>query len=151
MGTAVAVAEGVDPTRPCCVAGGPCPAPSVPTRSGCFFELAARALRAVPGTEPLRDRLVEPWLEVSAGAAEQLVVGSRPRPEGDPGRRRHRPRPATRPARQLARRERSTGPASTLRGNVVSLFGGVVDGGEVGADLVGAGMPRSVYRVRACW
>lgn len=39
-----------------------------------FFELTALALRAVPGTEDLRTRLVEPWLATGEALADALGV-----------------------------------------------------------------------------
>lgn len=37
-----------------------------------FFELVGQAIQGVPGTEALRDDLVEPWLDLGAALAEEL-------------------------------------------------------------------------------
>jgi AcrR family transcriptional regulator len=71
MGTAAEVADGVDPTEALLRGWRTLSGPERADEERLFFELAARALRSVPGTEPLRDRLVEPWLQVGARAAEQ--------------------------------------------------------------------------------
>lgn len=70
LGTAGAVAEGVDPTEGLLRGWRTLSGPERADEERLFFELAARALRGVPGTEPLRERLVEPWLELGARAAE---------------------------------------------------------------------------------
>lgn len=39
-----------------------------------FFELAAAAMQGTPGTERLRDDLVEPWLDLTTDAAERAAL-----------------------------------------------------------------------------
>jgi AcrR family transcriptional regulator len=71
LGMAADVAAGVDPTEALRRGWATLSGPDRADEERLFFELAARALRGVPGTEPLRDRLVEPWLEVGARAAAE--------------------------------------------------------------------------------
>jgi AcrR family transcriptional regulator len=60
--TAAGIADGVDPTEGLRRGWRTLSGPERADEERLFFELAARALRGVPGTEPLRERLVAPWL-----------------------------------------------------------------------------------------
>jgi AcrR family transcriptional regulator len=74
LATAAHLADGVDPTEALLRGWRSLSGPDRADEERLFFELAARALRGVPGTEPLRQRLVEPWLELGQRAAEQAGV-----------------------------------------------------------------------------